>query len=351
MPLFESVRFPARCSRLAHWLPGAGLGLLLAACQPAHPPADEAQIPPVGHYQGAISPAGQPELRASLDIRHPRPGHYDAELTVPGAPTLSFVADTLLLAGKQLRLTRPARPGQTLTLTLDGDFWRGTLAVDSASAPLILLKRGVPDPSAYRIEAVPQIDGPAWLFAPTDTNTPGAALALLPDAATAPTAALWADALAREGIIVLLLPTPADSATTAAETPRLRAALHLLYATPGADTASLGVWACGARATALASALATPEAGRVSFFIIQNTALDAPGRAALRNRKLAVLGLYGGETAAAKAAPLRAALGGRRGSVVHTYRDAGLGLLVPGRLGPQFGPGLPGEVIAWLRNR
>ncbi|GAA4044679.1 hypothetical protein GCM10022409_33430 [Hymenobacter glaciei] len=305
--------------------------------------------PPVGHYQGSIGVTGSPQLRAALDIRHPSAGHYDAELTVPGAPALSFVADTLLLTANQLRLVRPARLSQTLTLTLDGDFWRGSLALDSTSVPLILLKRGVPDPSSYSVAAVPQeVGGQSWLFAPTDTSTPGAALALLPDAATAPTAALWADALARAGIIVLLLP-PADSATNANEAPRLLAALQLLRATPGADTASLGAWAVGPRAVALAAA--NP---RLAFLIVQNAVVDAASRSAfreLRNRKMPVLGLYGGTDATVRAAQLRAAVGSRRGIVVRSYRATGPALLTGEGLNVQFGPGLPGDVVQWVGSR
>lgn len=330
--------------------PALLLGLAgLAACQPQRPSADTAAVPPVGHYQGSLGAASTPQLRAALDIRHPSAGHYDAELTVPGASALSFVADTLLLTGNQLRLIRPARPGQTLMLTLDGDFWRGTLAVDSTTVPLILLKRGVPDPSSYRIDAVPQDDGIAWLFAPSDTDTPGAALALLPDAATAPTAALWADALARSGVIVLLLPAPADSATAAGETLRLQAALRQLRATPGADTASVGAWAVGNRAAALVAA--NP---RLAFFIVQNAAVDATTRPAfreLRNRKLPVLGLYGGADAAMRAAQLRAAVGSRRGNLVRSYRATSPSLLSGEGINQQFGPGLPGEVLEWIQSR
>ena len=320
----------------------------LVGCQPQRPPTDAPAAPPVGHYQGSIGAAGSLQLRASLDIRHPNAGHYDAELTVPGAPALSFVADTLLLNGNQLRLVRPARPGQTLTLTLDGDFWRGTLAVDSTSVPLILLKRGAPDPSSYRVGLVALAGEPGWLFAPTDTGTPGAALALLPDAATAPTAALWADALARAGVIVLLLP-PADSATAATEAPRLLAALRQLRATPGTDTASMGVWAVGRRVPAVAAA--SPH---LAFFIAQNAVVDATARPAfreLRNRKVPVLGLYGGADAVPHAAQLRGVVGSRQGNLVRSYRATGLTLLSGEGLNRQFGPGLPGEVLDWVRSR
>ena len=341
MPAFPRCR-PGHCLGL---FTGLALGLL-GACQSRQAPADAPATPPVGHYQGGLTPAGQPELRAALDIRHPRPGHYEAELTVPGAPALSFVADTMLLTGQQLRLERPARPGQTLTLTLDGDFWRGTLAVDSARVPLILLKRGAPDPSAYRVQAL-QVGGPAWLFAPTDTDTPGAALALLPDPATAPTAALWADALAREGIIVLLLP-PADSA---GEPARLLTALRQLRTSAGVDTANVGVWATGRRATAL---LVPNIVSHAAFWVLQNPVVTAGSKVAfreLRNRRRPVLGLCSGATAAPVAAALRNVVAGRRGSTVRSYRSAGPDLLVPTPLGPQFAPGLPGEVVTWFRSR
>jgi hypothetical protein len=328
---------------------GVFLGIILTACQPKREQTAEATTPPVGHYEGSLSAAGQPEARATLDIRHPSPGHYEAEFTAPG--TLSFVADTIIFSNNQLRLTRPARPGQTLALTLEGDFWRGTLTLDSAKATTILVKRGAPTPSTYRTEEVPQATGSAWLFAPADTGTDGAALALLPDAETAPTAAIWADALAREGLIVLLLP-PTDSATAADEVPRLQAALRLLRGTAGADTANVGTWAAGGRAATLASALTGPGAPRTAFFIAQNPAVDANTRAAfreLRSRKMPLLGLYGGAGAATRAAALRNALGGRRGAAVRVYRTTGPDLLLPGSAA--FGPGLPADVVEWLQGK
>jgi hypothetical protein len=340
--------------RLRHGLLGLlGLGWL-AACQPQADRAETATTPPVGHYEGGIGAAGQPELRAALDIRHPSPGHYEAELTVPLAGTLNFVADTILFSNNELRLTRPAHPAQTLHLTLEGDFWRGTLALDSVKIATILVKRGVPTPSTYRVEELPQASGSAWLFAPSDTGTAGAALALLPTSATASATALWADALAREGIIVLVLPV-ADSATAATETPRLQAALRLLRGTAGADTANVGIWAVGARAAATAAAVAAPGGPRATFIIAQNTDLDPATKAAfreLRNRKMPVLGLYGGPAATQKAALLRNLLGGRRSqAVARAYRGAGADLLVPGGLSRGFGPGLPGEVVEWLRGK
>lgn len=329
-----------------------GLGCLgvLAACQSQQNQAETSAIPPVGHYEGSISPSGQAEIRAALDIRHPSPGHYEAELTVPTASTLSFVADSIFFTNNQLQLNRPAHPGQVLTLTLDGDFWRGSLALDSTKVPTILVKRGGPTPSTYRVEEVPQANGSAWLFAPSDTGTPGPALALLPNTQTAPAAALWADALAREGVIVLVLPA-VDSATAATEAPRLQAAFRLLHGTAGADTANIGVWAAGLRAGALAQ---VAEAGspRVAFVIAQNPDFDQTGKAAFRAmavRKLPLLGLYSG-AATQWASALRNAASGRR-TAIRTYRTAGMDLLVPSGLAPRFGPELPGDVVQWLRGQ
>ncbi|MDO7847778.1 hypothetical protein Q5H92_15540 [Hymenobacter sp. M29] len=335
---------------------GVPLALALLAaggCQSQSDAATAAAPPPVGHYEGSLTVAGQPETRIALDIRHPSPGHYEAELTAPTAPGLSFVADTVFFGNNQLRLVRPARPGQTLRLTSEGDFWRGTLGMDSVQATTVLLKRGNPTPSTYHVEEVPQANGSGWLFGPADVGTLGPALALLPDSATAAAAPLWADALAREGTIVLLLPMAA-APTPETEMPRLRAALRLLRSTPGADTANVGAWAAGRRAAALAQAVAAPNGSRASYLIMQNASIDPATRAALRelrNRKLSVLGLYGGLGTGAQAAALRNALGGRRGAVVRSYRTGGADLLVPGGLSPRLGPGLPADVVEWMRSR
>ena len=330
-----------------------GLSLLLAACQPKQDETDAATTPPVGHYEGSISLDGQPAVRAALDIRHPRVGHYEAELTAPGDGTLGFVADTISFRNNTLQLKRPARTGQVLTLKMEGDFLRGTLALDSSTAQALLVKRGSPTPSTYRVEELPQATGSAWLFAPADTSTPGPALALLPDAETAPTSAIWADALAREGVIVLLLPA-VDSMTGPAETARLAQALKLLRGTAGADSATIGAWAVGTRAALLAQLLVDDASLRVNFLIAQNAPVAPTNRAAwreLRTRKLPVLGLYGGAAANQPAAAMRQALGGRRSNTVRAYRAVGPDLLVAGGLSPRFGAGLPADVVEWLRSR
>lgn len=299
----------------------------------------------MGHYVGTVQLTGQPAQPAALELRHPAPGHYTAELA--GAPALRFVADTVAYQNGRLLLVRPGRPGETLDLVLDGDFWRGTLRLDSVPATVLLVRRGPPAPTVYRVEEVPQAQGPAWLYAPADVGTPGPALALLPDAATAPAGALWADALAREGLTVLLLPA-ADSASPATAGPLLRAARRVLRNTAGTDTANLGTWAAGPRADAVARALAAPGGPPTAFFIIQNAPVAAESRAAYRElarRKLPVLGLCGGPGAAVAAAGLRGAL---RGQPVRGYRAAGPDLLVPGPFGRTFAPGLPGEVVQWV---
>ena len=317
---------------------------LLAGCQ-AQPDAaaTAAGPPPVGHYQGSVAVPAGPRLAAALDVRHPSPGHYEAELTLPAAPGLSFVADTVLFAAHQLLLRRPGRPGQTLRLALDGDFWRGTLALDSGLAPVLLVRRGAPSPRSYRVEELPQAGGgTAWLFAPADTRTPGPALALLPDAATAAAAPLWADALARNGVIVLLLP-----ATDSALAP-LPAALRRLRATAGADTAAVGAWLAGGRAAAFAGAkLARPTP---AFLLLQNVpAASGPARAAwaaLAARPLLGLGA-GRENSRA----VRQALPRRRATTLLALPTAAPDLLEPGPLGPQLGPQAQAAVLAWLHER
>ncbi|MBJ6111041.1 hypothetical protein JAO73_18610 [Hymenobacter sp. BT523] len=359
---------PAFCStsklpvRLCLWPALLGMALSIVACQPEQSGDTQATPPPVGHFEGSLSPAKQPELRAALDINHPSPGHYEAELTVPAVGTLSFVADTILFANRRLTLRRPARPGHVLTLTQDGDFWHGTLALDSVTMPVILLKRGTPRPRTYRVEKSPRPNGPFWLFAPADTSTPGPALVLLPDSGTAPTAALWADALARNGIVTLLL--PADDSSNTSNTTFLQNALDVLRHTAGVDTANVGVWAAGAQpvGTTLGIYLSRgakqgqPQSDegsiRLSFFIAQNAQLDDASRKTFQNMKaerVPVLGLYGGGNARAAAA-LQRVLGGRRGTV-RVYRSTGPDLLVPGDVSPRFGAGLPEDVLQWLPRK
>jgi hypothetical protein len=316
-----------------YWLAGlAGL----AACQsPPDTPGAQAPAahPPVGHFAGALTAPGRPELRAALEVRHPRPGHYDAELVVDAAPTLSFVADTVAFAGGRLRLVRPGYAGQVLALTQQGDFWRGSLAVDSVSYTTLLVRRGPPEPAVYRVrhDEVPGSAGEALLFSPADESLPGAALAVFPTAATAGTAPAWADALARQGYTILLLPT-ADTLTA----PALTAALAYLRRTPGVDTAQVGTWAAGRRAAALADMLAQPAAPRTAFVVAQEApapALRGAWRTVAQRRR--VLGIYNAAdaTTVKAAAALRGALGR------------------PGRVLRGQGPGLTSSVVTWLREK
>lgn len=319
------------------------LGLLasLAACQ-AQPEATGTQAaaahPATGHFAGTLEVPGQPALRAALEVRHPRPGHYDAELMVATAPSLSFVADTLTFEQNTLRLTRPGRPGETLTLTQQGDFWRGTLAVDSASYPALLLRRGPAEPAVYRVrrDEVAGPSGQALLFSPADETLPGIAMAVFPTPDTAPTSPAWADALAREGYTVLLLPA-ADTLAPA----HVAAALAYLHRTPGVDTARVGAWAAGTRAPLLATMLAEPNLGgpRPAFVIAQGAPLPtAATRPTWRTlaRTERVLGLYEATDASAArtANGLRAALANPQARVL---RGQGSGLIE--------------AVVGWLREQ
>jgi hypothetical protein len=280
---------------------------------------------------------GQPALRAALEVRHPRPGHYDAELVVATAPSLSFVADTLAFEQNTLHLTRPGQPGEKLTLTQQGDFWRGTLAVDSVSYPALLLRRGPAEPAVYRVQR-DEIAGPsgqALLFSPADETLPGIAMAVFPTPATAPKAPGWADALAREGYTVLLLPA-ADTLAPA----HLAAALTYLHRTPGVDTARIGAWAAGTRASLLAAMLTAPNLGgpRPAFVLVQDAPLPtAATRPTWRTlaRTERVLGFYEATDAPTvrTANGLRTALASPQARVLRGQ-----------------GTGLVEAVVGWLRE-
>lgn len=306
-----------RLLRPASLLPRLLLGLLtgLAACQ-SQPNTDAragaAATPPTGHFAGTLQVPGQPELRAVLEVRHPRPGRYDAELVLPQQPALSFVADTLTFAGDTLRLARPGRPGEALTLGRQGDFWRGTLLLDSVRYPVLLVRRGEPEPAVYRVrrDEVAGLAGEALLLSPADESLPGLALAIFPTSGTAPAAPAWADALARQGHTVLLLPA-AD--TLAA--PALANALALLRRTAGVDTARVGAWVSGQPAGLLPLLLAENTASRPAFLVVQN--LPAPPLATRRDwhtlaQRGRLLAVYDPSQPKADVAQARALLGRQR---------------------------------------
>ena len=293
---------------------GGGLLVALAACQaqPEGAASQAAGAPLVaGHFAGTLQVAGRPSLRAALELRHPRPGHYDAELVVSTEPGLSFVADTLDFEDDKLHVERPGQPGETLTLTRQGDFWRGTLAVDSVSYPLLLVRRGPPEPAVYRVRRadVPGSGSPALLFSPADETLPGTALALFPTPLTAAKAPGWADALARQGHAVLLLPA-ADTLTPTA----LTAALALLRRTPGVDTARVGAWVSGAPAHRLPQLLAAAAGARPAFLVVYNAPALTLAPAARRSwralaRRGALLAVYDQAQPPAAPAGMRALLG------------------------------------------
>ena len=319
--------------------------LLPAACSPPHETATAAAPLPTGHFEGLVElPGGAtPSFRLVLELRRPRAGRYEADVLAPDQPGLNFVADTIDFQAETLRLIRPARPGQRLTLTRDGNFWRGTLTLDSARAPVLLVRRGEPAPSTYRVRRLPPLalGTGALLFAPADEATPGPALALLAAATHADLAARWADALARAGVIVLLLPAPAD--TTAPELPAVQAALRQLRATPGADTARLGLWATADRAGRLLPALSSltgptgPTIRPPAFVVVQRLIGVRELRPALRKLTAtgAVLGLeeQGRPSARRNSAALRAALGQRGQTQVRVVPAAAAGTAVAEWLG------------------
>jgi hypothetical protein len=312
------------------------LGLLasLAACQPQPDAATATHLatPPTGHFAGTLQGPGQPALRAVLEVRHPSPGHYDAELVLPEQPALSFVADSLLFAHDTLRLARPGRPGEQLALVHQGSFWRGTLRLDSASYPLLLVRRGEPEPAVYRVrrDEVAGTTASALLFSPADESLPGLALALFPSSGNAQAGPAWADALARQGHTVLLLP-PADSLAA----PALANALALLRRTAGVDTARVGAWVSGPAAGLLPLLLAENTASRPTFMIVQD--MPVPPLAVRRDwhalaQQGSLLAVYDAAQPKAAVAQARTLLGARR------VRQAPANTL-------------QGQVIDWLRER
>lgn len=293
-------------------LPGLLAGLAACHGQPDAATGGAPATPPTGHFVGALQVPGQPELRATLEVRHPRPGHYNAELVLPQQPAFSFVADSLTFAHDTLRLARPGRPGETLALGHEGNFWRGTLTLDSVRYPLLLVRRGDPEPAVYRVhhDEVAGTTGPALLFSPADESLPGLALALFSTPGTALAGPSWADMLARQGHTVLLLPA-AD--TLAA--PALANALALLRRTPGVDTARVGAWVSGQPAGLLPLLLAENTASRPAFVLTQ--AMPTPPlatRAAWRTlaQRGRLLAVYGPDQPKADVALARALLGRQR---------------------------------------
>lgn len=327
MQALQAIAQTTRCGLLA-------LLLGLAACQPQPEAATQARTmaPPTGHFAGTLEVAGRPALRAALELRHPRPGHYNAELMLPDQPALSFVTDSLSFVGDTLRLARPGQPAQALALGRQGDFWRGTMLLDSVRYPVLLVRRGEPEPAVYQVrrDEVAGTSGPALLFSPADESLPGLALAFFPTKASAAAAPAWADALARQGHTVLLLPA-AD--TLAA--PALANALALLRRTAGVDTARVGAWVGGLAAGQLPLLLAENTASRPSFVVVQ----DAPSptqasRAAWKTlaQRGQLLAIYDPSQPRAAVAALRAVVGAQR------VRQAPAAAL-------------QGQVIDWLHSR
>jgi hypothetical protein len=320
-----------RLLRRSWLLPGLLAGL--AACQPQPEAAGTTPAtPPTGHFAGTLQAPGQPALQAVLEVRHPRPGHYEAELVLPQQPALSFVADSLTFAHDTLRLARPGQPGQQLTLARQGNFWRGTLGLDSARYPLLLVRRGEPEPAVYRVrrDEVAGTAAPALLFSPADESLPGLALAFFPGTADSPAGLVWADALARQGHTVLLLP-PADSLSA----PALANALALLRRTAGVDTARVGAWVSGPAAGLLPLVLAENTASRPTFVVVQN--MPAPLLAVRRDwqalaQRGQVLAAYDATQPRATVAQARALLGARH------VRQASPGAL-------------QSQLLTWLRER
>lgn len=301
------------------------LGWLLTGCS-SNPDKTVQTVPlGTGHFEGnvALGEGAVKPFKLQLELRYPRVGHYEAEVLAPEQPSLNFVTDTVTYQGAILHLIRPGRPGQRLTLTRQGDFWRGTLALDSAQVPVLLLRRGDPEPATYRVvrphEA--ELGEEALLFSPADESTPGPAVAIYADSASAASTPITADALARQGYAVLLLPA-ADSLTAA----DVLAATTQLRLTPGVDTANIGVWAMGNRASALAQLWANSVTGpRLKFVVVQGAKVRRelrPAWRALLAQRVPLLVVPAPNSPAGQAAAWRATVrGSRRAKVMRPGTD------------------------------
>lgn len=301
------------------------LSWLLAGCSSGG--ENTAQQAPLGtgHFEGnvAVGDGAVKPFKLTLEIRYPRVGHYEAEVLAPEQPSLNFVADSVDFQNPTLKLVRPGRPGQRLELTRAGDFWRGTLALDSVEVPILLLRRGSPEPATYRVVRLHEatLGAAAMLFSPADERTPGPAVALYSDSAAAASVPVTADALARQGYAVLLLPA-ADSLTAA----QVLAATAHLRLTPGVDSASIGVWALGASASALARLWAQPAPSpRVKFVVVQNEPLRRelrPAWRALLAQRVPLLVVPAAGAPPGQAGAWRATLrGSRRAKVMRAGTD------------------------------
>jgi len=319
-----------------------------------------------GHYEGPVTYQGT-ELRAVLDLREVGNGQLEGDLRFPENPGLGFSTGSLRYNAPLLRFERQTGTPDNIVVEAirEGDFWRGTLSLDSAQAELLLVRRGKAEPRPYGTQPLLIRYGAqnmrSTLRIPDDTLRKHPALVLVPDSAT--DLSQTADLLTRNGFATLITqaaPTMPDSAAGQ----MAQAALATLRATPGVDTLHVGVWVVGEQAP-LALSLATQGKSKPVFVVAQavpvgSAATQQPFRALARER-VPTLALYGGNDTTLNTREstqrLRSALRGR-GSAVKLYANANRNLMLPSGTHADGkwewrrpANGYVEDLLAWLRAR
>ena len=157
-------------------VPAVGSALALAACQPQHRPAADS-----GHATARGPLRRQPSARPGSPRCAP-PSTFATPARATTRPSSPCPPRHAQLCGRHhffQRATSCASCAPPGPASPDADAGRRLLARHPAldSTPgcqALLVKRGPPTPSTYRVEELPQDQGSAWLFAPADTSTPGA---------------------------------------------------------------------------------------------------------------------------------------------------------------------------------
>lgn len=336
------------CARLGQRplraLLGAVLLLTLAACQPQADRAAPGSPPPVGHYEGSIAPAGQPAVRVALDIRYPSAGHCEGEVTVAGRPELSFLTDTLRWQDDTLRVARPTQPEPVLSLRLEGEFWQGHMLLDGRMQPVVLIRRGPPEPASYQLRRLYLSPATVVQFLPPNPAITGPAVLMLTDS-MGPASAVWADFLARQDVMAQL-PITADAPIgfDSVSSSYLRFYLNFQRFYLAVDAPRLGLWLHGRVGRALPAVLADTSGHLPTLafvLLLHPPPVPARDRAAWQRlgRRLPILALYH-QSEARAAASMQAALGSsRRGRAVRRYPATAAGTAQ-----------MQADALGWLRQ-
>lgn len=265
------------------WL-GVLAYVLLLGCSPEKPKPPL----PTGHYEGTLTYQGSP-IKAVLDLREPVPGQIQADFVLPEMDGLGFAGQNLLYRPPQLHFERT--PGQAsgnmvVEAVHEGNFLRGEFITDSLQAELLLVRRGQPEPRAYREEKMTFRSGPlslaGTLLLPNDTLKRHPAVVLLHGSGTPRQSDLLAYAvlLAKNGFAALVYDRR-DAKLPAAQ-PReyshddlaadALAVVRGLKTRTAIDSNQVGLW--GISQGAHVAALVAGQAGKPVRFVV---AISGPG--------------------------------------------------------------------------